>query len=435
MTGTAPLPTPATTAPARRRALVAASIGNFIEWYDFTVYGLVAVVIAPLFFPSADPVASLLATFGVFGLGFVVRPLGALVFGSLGDRVGRRRTLATVILLMAGGTALIGVTPTYAAVGVLAPLLLIVGRVLQGFSAGGEYAGASTYIVEYAPDGRRGYYASWQSFSQILGVLFGSVVSVAVTTTLSPAAVTSWGWRVPFLVSVPFAGVALYLRLWLEETPHFRTVEVTHHVERSPLATGLRSQVRGILVALGLYALSTGGAYIYFIYMPTYLQAQLHLPPARALLSNIVSLCVLLALAPVVGRLTDRVGRRPVLLAGSIAVLVLSYPLFLLLAAGSFPLTVLAQAVGCAVLSLAIVPQVALIAELFPTSVRLSSFALATALGVVLFGGTAPLVSTYLIAATGNALAPAYFVMFTALLCTVAAWVTDDPWRAELREW
>lgn len=414
---------------------MAASIGNFIEWYDFTVYGLVAVIIAPLFFPSSDPVASLLATFGVFGLGFVVRPLGALFFGHLGDKLGRRGTLAGVILLMALGTTVIGLAPTYAAVGVLGPVVLILGRVLQGFSAGGEYAGASSYIVEYAPDDERGYYGSWQSFSQILGVLFGSVVGALVVATLPHDALVSWGWRVPFLISVPFGLVALYLRLRLDETPHYRAVAATSHVERSPLLAGLRRQWRGIAIALGAYSLSVAGAYIYFIYMPTYLQTQLHVPAGRALLSNIIGICVLLVLIPFVGRLTDRVGRRPVLLAGSVGILVLSYPFFLAFASGNYALIVVAQALACGIMALAIVPQVALIAELFPTSVRLSSFALATALGVVLFGGTAPLIATYLVAATGSVVAPAFFVMLTALFSTIAAWVTDDPFRQPLREW
>ena len=219
----------------RKRAVVAAVIGNFIEWYDFTIYGYLAVVIAPLFFPSEDRLVSLMATFAVFGVAFVMRPIGALFFGNIGDRIGRRNTLAAIILITSGATFFIGLIPSYETIGILAPLLLVLARVVQGFAVGGEYGGATAFMVEYAPEDKRGLYGSWQFVTQGASLMIGLLIVTALTTGLSEEALFSWAWRVPFLVALPLGLIGLYMRLKLEDTPAFQTVQERQEVERTPL--------------------------------------------------------------------------------------------------------------------------------------------------------------------------------------------------------
>jgi MHS family proline/betaine transporter-like MFS transporter len=215
----------------RKRAVIAAVIGNFIEWYDFTLYGYLAVVFAQLYFPAENRLVSLLATFAVFGVAFVMRPIGALVFGSIGDRIGRRNTLAAIILITSGATFFIGLVPSYESIGILAPLLLVLARVVQGFAVGGEYGGATSFIVEYAPEDKRGLYGSWQFVTQGASLMVGLLIVTALTTALSEEALFSWAWRVPFLVALPLGLIGLYMRLKLEDTPAFEAVREHHEVE------------------------------------------------------------------------------------------------------------------------------------------------------------------------------------------------------------
>ncbi|HEX5914011.1 MAG TPA: MFS transporter, partial [Rubrobacter sp.] len=265
----------------RKRAVVAAVIGNFIEWYDFTLYGYLAVVIAPLFFPAENRLVSLMATFAVFGVAFVMRPIGALVFGNIGDRIGRRNTLAAIILITSGATFFIGLVPSYESIGILAPLLLVLARVVQGFAVGGEYGGATSFIVEYAPEDKRGLYGSWQFVTQGASLMVGLLIVTFLTTVLSEEALFSWAWRLPFLLALPLGLIGLYMRLKLEDTPAFAAVREHHEVEGTPLRESLRHHGKDVLKVIGLTWLLTGLTYL-LVFMPTYLSEELGVPLSSA---------------------------------------------------------------------------------------------------------------------------------------------------------
>ena len=266
-----------------KKAVTAGAIGNFIEWYDFAVYGYFATVIATLFFPSEDRVASLLATFAVFAVSFFMRPVGAFVFGHYGDRIGRRSTLAATVILMGLATFMIGVLPSYEQIGVLAPILLVVARLLQGFSAGGEWGGSASFIVEYAPEARRGLYGSWQQVSVVGGLLVGSAIGGILGTVLSQDALYSYGWRIPFIVGILVGAVGLYLRWRLEDTPAFRIIEEKQEITEAPVTDTFSAHYQEGLTAIGFTLAWTVAFYILLQYMPTYLAETLGFPLSQAL--------------------------------------------------------------------------------------------------------------------------------------------------------
>ncbi|MQA84180.1 MAG: MFS transporter [Streptosporangiales bacterium] len=267
---------------SRRKAVAAAVIGNFIEWYDFSVYAFLATVIAPLFFPSNDPAASLLAAFAAFGVAFLVRPLGGIIFGHYGDRIGRRDTLALVVLIMAGATTLIGVLPSYGQIGIAAPVLLVIARALQGLSAGGEYANATSYLIEYAPERRRGLYGSWTYVTIGLALMAGATLGAVMTSSLSEEAISSWGWRVPFLISAPLGLIGFYLRMKLDDSPRFRALQEAGDVAAAPLLTMLRTQLPNLFMTVGIVVTGTVGVYISLLYMPAYYTQCRLVKPVRA---------------------------------------------------------------------------------------------------------------------------------------------------------
>jgi MFS transporter, MHS family, proline/betaine transporter len=376
---------PATGAPASGRALVAACAGNLVEWYDFAVYGAFATVIAATFFPGSDPSARLLASFAVFATAFLVRPFGALLFGRLGDRVGRRPVLATVIVLMAAATAGIGLLPSYATIGMLAPLLLTLLRSAQGLSVGGESSGATAFVVEYAPEGRRGWYGAWLWATLAFGVACGIGMAVLLARVLTRATLEGWGWRLAFLVTLPLGLVGLYLRRRLDETPRFRAVQRARVVVRRPVAEAVRGYPGRLLTGLALVAIA----------------------------------------APFLGRLSDRVGRRPLLVAGTLALLVVTLPAFLLIrgaAPSGLPLGYVL--VGLPLSCLVIVPP--FLAELFPTPIRSTALAITYGVGSALFGGTAPFLATLLVRRTGNPVTPAFYAVAVAVVAVVAALLTRE---------
>ena len=393
-----------------RRAIVGSSIGNFVEWYDYGLYGYYASVFATLFFPEGNRVAALLGAFGIFGVAFVVRPLGALFFGSYGDRHGRRNTLVAVVVLISTATALVGVLPTYASVGLVAPVLLLLLRVLQGFSAGGEFGGATAILAEFAPAHRRGFYGSWQGFTQGLAPLLVALMGALLAGGLSEEDFESWGWRVPFLFAAPLGLVGLFLRLRLDETPEFRRLREHEEVPQAPIREMLRSHRGSVLRGIGLIVGWTTSIYTFIIYMPTYLTETLGLSFGQSLLVNAIGLVVHTAVIPFIAIASDRVGRRPPVIAGALATLLLAYPGYALMGTGSLPVITGVQIVfGLCVACFASVLPAAL-SELFPTRTRYSGLALTYSLGVGIFGGLAPIVSTLLLKATGDDRAVAYYV-------------------------
>jgi len=403
-----------------RRAVVAATFGNVLEWYDFSVYAFFAVTIGRLFFPSDDPTASLLATFAVFGVGFVVRPLGGIVIGWMGDRYGRRPALVLTIMLMAGGTVMIGLLPTYAAIGAAAPLLLVVARLIQGFSAGGEWGGSTAFMVEWAPEGKRGWYGSFQQMSVAAGLLLGSGMGALLTTILTEEQVFDWGWRIPFLLGGLLGVVGQYMRRNVEETPAYReaTAETAAGAPAAAAAERTPSGFSLGLRAFGFTVLWTVSYYIFLNYMPTFTRNQVGLSPSESLWANTFSVLILVVLIPITGWLSDRVGRKPLLLASCAFFALLTWPLMSLMlgSGGAFGTVILVQLLFGIAIALFSGPGPAAIAEIFPTRGRSTWMSASYALAVAIFGGFAPYIATWLIANTGNPMSPALYVIAAAVV-------------------
>ncbi|GAA4013548.1 glycine betaine/L-proline transporter ProP [Streptomyces marokkonensis] len=429
-----PSPPPGTASPTVtdpalvKRAVKAAALGNAMEWFDFGVYSYIAVTLGKVFFPSGNPTAQLLSTFGAFAAAFLVRPLGGMVFGPLGDRVGRQKVLAFTMIMMAAGTFAIGLIPSYATIGVWAPVLLLVARLVQGFSTGGEYAGASTFIAEYAPDKRRGFLGSWLEFGTLAGYIGGAGLVTLMTALLSDGDLTSWGWRIPFLIAGPMGIVGLYLRMRLEETPAFAAELEKAETSRpkAPLRDMITGQWRALLLCVGLVLVFNVTDYMLLSYMPSYLTSELEYDETHGLLVVLVVMALMMVVQPFAGALTDRIGRRPVIAAGCAGFLLLSVPALLLIREGSL----LAVGLGMAALGLLLVCFTAsmpsALPALFPTRVRYGSLSIGFNVSVSLFGGTTPLVVTALIGATGDLMMPAYYMMAAAVVGGVAVWFMSE---------
>ncbi|GHH94113.1 MFS transporter [Streptomyces capillispiralis] len=431
--------------PRSRRALAAGSVGNFIEWYEFGVYGYFATVIAANFFTpdGGSDAEALVRTYASFALAFFFRPVGAALFGRVGDRMGRRPTLILVICLMTGATTLIGLLPTYATLGAAAPWLLTFLRVLQGLSAGGEFGGAVSIMTEFAPPGRRGLYGAWQSFTVALGLLAGAGIAALLASLLTESELNGWGWRLPFLLTLPLGLAALWLRLRLEETPSFRrTRNGAPHREESrrpepPAAAPARETARAIALGAGRLMGWSAAGYTFLVVMPSYLQSTLDATFQQALIATVLAnLGFALSIIPA-GALSDRVGRRAVMAAGALLVAVLAFPLLNLLqdASASTAAKGLAVFAAGAVVGLMAGPGPAMLAEMFPTSVRYTGLGLAYALSNAVFSGCAGLIITEAVERTGDIDIPAYYVVVT---CTVSMFalltLRGDDHRRALRD-
>lgn len=413
---------------APRRALVAGSVGNFIEWYEFGVYGFFVTIIAANFFTpdGGSEIEGLVKTYASFGIAFFFRPIGAAVFGRVGDRIGRRPTLILVLLLMTGATTLIGALPTYDTLGAAAPWLLTLVRILQGLSAGGEFGGAVSIMTEFAPPGRRGLYGAWQSFTVALGLLAGAGVAAVLATVMSEESLGDWGWRLPFLLTLPIGLVALWLRLRLEETPFFRAT-ADGDTGTAPSARPERvadpREVAGAVVMGAARIMGWAAAgYTFLVVMPSYLQATLNATFQQALVATVVANAgFALSILPA-GLLSDRIGRRPVMLTGAALVAVLAFPLLNVLQDPGSSAWVQGAAVFVAgvVVGLMAGPGPAMLAEMFPTRVRYTGLGLAYALSNAVFSGCAGLIITEVIKHTGEVDIPAYYVTVTCAISLVA---------------
>ncbi|MFE3515205.1 MFS transporter [Streptomyces sp. NPDC059166] len=422
-------PAPASAGPPRR-ALAAGAVGNFIEWYEFGVYGYFATIIAANFFTpgGGSEAEGLIATYASFALAFFFRPVGAALFGRLGDRIGRRPTLITVLLLMTGATTLIGVLPTYATVGALAPWLLTLLRVVQGLSAGGEFGGAVAVMTEFAPPGRRGLYGAWQSFTVALGLLAGAGVAAILATSLTEAALHDWGWRLPFLLTLPMGAVALWLRLKLDETPSFvreSTDAPAGPVQRTaPAPAPAGETAKAILLGAGRLMGWSAAGYTFLVVMPSYLQSVLDASFQQALVATVLANAGFAASILPAGRLSDRVGRRAVMLTGAVVIAVLSLPLLNLLQdpGSSAVLRGVAVFLAGAAVGMLAGPGPAMLSEMFPTSVRYTGLGLAYALSNAVFSGCAGLIITELVDRTGDADVPGYYAAATCAVSVLALW-------------
>ncbi len=374
-----------------------------------------------MFFPTQSEFASLLLTMATFGVGFFMRPVGGIVLGLYADRKGRKAALQLIIGLMTLSMAMIAFAPPYAAIGVAAPLLMVLARFLQGFATGGEFASATSFLVEAAPAGRRGYYGSLQMVGQSLAALTGALAAALVTRGLTPEQVDSWGWRLPFMFGLIIGPVGLYIRRHLEETEAFLEARRTPSAV-PPAGRSLAAHADRMLVSFGLVICATIAYYVVLVYMPTFARTQLGIPLADAFTAQVIGLLCLTAVIPLCGALSDRVGRKPVLLAATVALFVLLLPLFhWVLASPTLTRLAVMQGVLCSVVGVYFGPISTALAEQFPTGFRSTGLAIAYNFAVMLFGGFAQFIVTWLIQVTGSSLAPAYYVMFGAAVGLTAS--------------
>lgn len=404
-----------------RRTLFAGAIGNVLEWYDFALYGYFAPVFAVLFFPSEHPSLSLMTAFGVFAIGFLARPLGAILFGYWGDTVGRRHALAWSVLFMAVPTCLVGALPTYERIGIAAPLALTFCRFLQGLSVGGEFTGSVTFLVEHAPRSQRGYIGSWAGFSAQVGALLGSGVGSLIAVTLTKDALHQWGWRVPFLLGGLIAAVGWYLRTRAAESPAFEQLHRAGALSTSPLRDVIADHRLPLVQLIGLVWLHGVAFYLLYVYLTTYLVTVTTVPLGAVLTLNTGCMTILALLIPVAGRLSDSAGQKPLLIIGAGGLAIFSYPLFLWLTSDDLPSMITAQILFTVLVSCYMGPFFAAIAELFPARQRYTGLSLGYNIASALFGGTAPLVATLLIEWSGNTHAPSLYLSFCAAVSLAVA--------------
>ncbi|GJI87852.1 MFS transporter [Rugamonas sp. R1(2021)] len=384
------------------------------------IYGYFAIVIGKLFFPADDEATSLLLSIASFGISFVTRPLGAIILGSYADRVGRKASLTASIALMMLGTAMIAFVPSYAQIGIAAPIIIVLARMLQGFSTGGEFGAATAFMVEHADAKRRGFFASWQMSTQGLATVMAAGVSALLSANLTDAQVSAWGWRVAFAIGLLIGPVGLYIRRHIDETADFKKLGEAQK-QKSPLREVFTNDWRNMLLGGGVFAAATAFNYVHKVYMPTYAIKQLHLPASSSFLGAVVTGAVLMFAAPVVGNLSDRLGRLRVMMVALILIGTTSFPLFFLLSAWPTVTTLmLVQALVGLLLAACLAPIPALLADIFPTSTRGTGLALSYNFTATLFGGFAPLIVTVLIDTLHNKTAPSFYVMSTVAISITA---------------
>ncbi|MEM9682888.1 MAG: MFS transporter [Pseudomonadota bacterium] len=404
-----------------KRNVLGGAVGNIFEWYDFAVFGFFAPVIATQFFPADDSLAGLLKTFGVFAAGYLMRPLGGYIYGRIGDRAGRKKSLVISIIAMAVPTTLIGVLPTHAEAGIMAAALLVFLRLAQGISVGGEFVGSICYLVETAPRRKRCYFGSWAVCGAIAGMLMGSGVAALVHGLLDEAQLQAWGWRLPFLGGLVVGVIGVWLRWDMQETPAFLEVLEADRVVAEPLMQALKEVPGRIFHLAGLVLLLGVSIYILFIWMPTYV-THIANAPIPALAVNTAAMAFMFVMMLLVGALCDRVGIKPVLLASSAATALLVIPLFAWIDGGTLLAFVVAQAIFAILVAGIQSPIPVAMVTMFPVQLRYSAIAGGYNATLAIFGGTGPLVATWLINVTGQLSAPAWYLMIAALISFVAAW-------------
>ncbi|HWD07050.1 MAG TPA: MFS transporter [Amycolatopsis sp.] len=424
-----------------KRAVGAAAIGNVTEWYDFGVYGYLATTIQKVFFTDLPPAAGQIATFGVFAVSFLIRPFGGLIFGPLGDRIGRKRVLSLTVILMALGTFGLGVIPSYGAIGLAAPMLVLLARLLQGISTGGEYGNAMTFIAEYAPDRRRGFFGSWLEFGTLTGYAFGATIATVLSAVLSDEQLLTWGWRIPFLIALPLGAVGLYLRQRLEESPAFAKLQDKERSKEreEPRVQSLGAELKTVftkfwpamVLCAGLVLTWNVANYMLTSYMPTYLTETLPahhtgISKSASEILQIVVLVLLMVVITFIGRLSDKVGRRPVVMVGCIGLVVLSLPAVLLVRMGGNTTTFFGLLIMGLVLVLfsAILPST--LPALFPTHIRAGGLSIAFNISVSVFGGTTATVMSALVSATGDLNWPAWYLMIAGVIGAVCIYLVRE---------
>ena len=411
---------------AIRRAVLASVIGNGLEWFDFLSYAYFATIIARVFFPREDPMAGLIATYGVFAVGFIVRPFGGILLGIYADRAGRKRALSLLIAMMAAGTLIVGLTPSYASIGVAAPVLVIVARIIQGLSVGGEFGSAAAMLTEYAPPGKRMFYGSFQMASQGVALLLASGFGWVLTTSLDATQLQSWGWRVPFLFGALIGPIGFYIRHHVGESPEFLRMQQA----QSAIRTKPPLSLPAIVCAIGVIVVGTALNYLWHSYAPTYVLRELHLPLSAALGATTVAGLVAVICYPISGWIADRVGAFRLFFPIVILFALSAWPLYhYVVSAPSVERLFVAEIVATLFLSAMSGPHPGMLAALFPTARRTTGIAISYNLAVTAFGGLAPVTVTWLIDQTKDVMVPAYYQIGAALISLGLVAITHRAWR------
>lgn len=415
-------PTAAVDTATLRRSIVAGSVGVLVHWFDWAVYAYLATTISDVFFPEQKGATGLLAVFGVFAVAFFFRPVGSVIFGHLGDTLGRKKTLSIVIVMMALGTLMLGLTPSYDSIGVWAPVLLIVGRIIQGIAAGGEFGSATAFLAEYSRPRRRGFNCSWIEFGSVMGFLLASAVVAVLHALCSDATVTDWAWRIPFLLTLPLAAVGFIIRTRIEDTPEYQKLEAADDLPTAPIKEVFRNNRRQFLQTVGIEVFMNCTFYVVLTYLLTYQVDTVGLSDGTAATLSVIAFLTAAVIIPLSGLAADRWGRKPVLLTAGVLLLVLSWPMFEYMNQGTVFAGFVSTFVLSAVLALILGTHTSTVSELFPTRIRQSGLSMAYSIAGAFFAGTLPYVNTWLIDFTDNIMVPAFTLMIVALigLITVA---------------
>lgn len=423
------------------RVVFSSFLGNFIEWFDYASYSYLATVLALVFFPGEDKVVATMSTFAVFALAFLVRPIGAIFWGNMGDKKGRKWALTISILLMSGATFLIGCLPGYAMIGIGAPLLLLLLRMVQSFSASGEYAGASTFIAEYAPQQHRGFYCSMVPASTAVGLLVGSLFATWMYTTFGEASdfVVNWGWRIPFWLAGPLGLITHYIREHLEDSPVYEEMQKALDEkglapEEKPIRTLFKKHFRVLIISFGACVLNAVGFYAVLTFLPNYLETTLAYDASSASTITTIVLVVYIGFIFLSGRISDKFGRKKMLIAACVGFIVFTIPAFMLLGTLDFVTILIVELVMCLLLTINDGTLASYLCETFPTEVRYSGFALSFNLANAIFGGSASYISLWLIDLSGNQLAPAFYMVAIACIALVAMILSHEHSNKDLSE-
>ncbi|WJQ11460.1 MFS transporter [Geobacillus stearothermophilus] len=419
-----------------KRVLVASLVGSSIEWFDYFLYGTVAaLVFNQLFFPSKDPTVGLLLSYSSFALSFFIRPLGGIVFSHIGDKIGRKKTLVLTLSLMGIATAGMGLLPTYEMIGIWAPVLLILLRLIQGIGLGGEWGGALLLAVEYAPKEKRGLFGSIPQMGVTIGLLLGTFV-MSLMTLMPDETFMSWGWRIPFLLSALLVVFGLWVRHGIDETPSFKKVKETGQVAKVPIVETLRTQWKEVLIAIGGKVVETAPFYIFGTFIVSYATTNLGFSKTAALNAVTIATAVTTVLIPLMGKWSDRYGRKPLYIAGTVGMMIYAFPYFWLLQQKSVALLIIATVIGLGIIWAPITAVLGtMFSEIFPSNVRYTGISLGYQIGAALAGGTAPLIATALLAAYRNSYVPvALYIVLVSLISLVAVWSVRDRKHEELDE-
>ncbi|TWT05483.1 MHS family MFS transporter [Planococcus sp. CPCC 101016] len=411
-----------------RKVLTASLVGSSIEWFDYFLYGtMAALVFNQLFFVNEDPTVGLMLAYASFALSFFIRPFGGIIFSHIGDRIGRKKTLVITLSLMGFATFAMGLLPTYQAIGVAAPILLITLRLIQGLGIGGEWGGALLLATEYAPPERRGFFGSIPQMGVTIGLVMGTL-ALYIMTLLPEAAFMSWGWRVPFILSAFLVVFGLWIRKGIDETPEFKAVQASGEIPKVPIVETLRYHWREVLIAIGAKVVETAPFYIFGTFVVSYATSNLGFSRTSTLAAVMIATIVTTILIPIMGALSDRVGRKKMYVTGSVAMALFAFPYFWLLQQGSVTLLIIATVIGLGIIWAPITAVLGtMFSEIFDAKVRYTGVTLGYQIGAALAGGTAPLVATFLLATFDNSYVPvALYIILTAIISLLSIWAVKD---------